>query len=145
MERLTDMAQGYCEVYCDFWAKCTEEPENCQWKNEVNLYNRLREYEATGLEPEQIIRARDTLECFDNIGIKRGNEIVKAEQEGRLVVLPCKVGDTVYRTWSVPGREPVITAHVMDEVEFIVKWTKHFGKTVFLTREEAEKAMEGQK
>lgn len=73
MERLTDMAQGYCEVYCDFWAKCTEEPENCQWKNEVNLYNRLREYEATGLEPEQIIRARDTLECFDNIGIKRGN------------------------------------------------------------------------
>ena len=55
----------------------------------MNLYNRLREYEATGLEPEQIIRARDTLECFDNIGIKRGNEIVKAEQEGRLVVLPC--------------------------------------------------------
>jgi len=71
VERLTDMAQGYCEVYCDFWDKCTEEPENCQWKNEVNLYNRLREYEASGLEPEEIVGLKNSYEqlnaSFDQI------------------------------------------------------------------------------
>lgn len=54
---------------------------------------RLAAYEETGMTPEQIRNAQETLQCFDNIGIKRGNEIVKAEEEGRLVILPCRAKD----------------------------------------------------
>ena len=116
---------------------------------------RLAAYEDTGLEPEQIIRARDTLECFDNIGIKRGNEIVKAEQEGRLVVLPCKVGDYVYIP-SIESQEAIrvrvqgISVSVSGRT--ILRfggypaesaWGDGCGKDWFLTREEAEKALKG--
>ena len=52
-----------------------------------NYIDRLAAYEDTGMTPEDIRSARETLRCFDNIGIKRGNEIVTAEEEGRLVVL----------------------------------------------------------
>ena len=93
MERLTDMAQGYCEVYCDFWDKCTEEPENCQWKNEVNLYNRLREYEASGLEPEEIVGLKNSYEqlnaSFDQIF--RANDAMGKELDAykRTGMEPC--------------------------------------------------------
>lgn len=53
-----------------------------------------------------------------------------AEQEGRLVVLPCKVGDTVY----------AINHGKIDEATFI---GDAFGKTIFLTRKEAEAALKG--
>lgn len=145
---------------------------------------RLGEYEDTGLEPEQIIRARDTLGCFDEIGIKRGNEIVKAEQQGRLVVLPCRVGDTVFVNGEGRTMMCEIDEAHMDNVhglEYLVSfsckaaiegtdvckgcpfnsWRQEysgeyscdgewgqgsikgadFGKTVFLTREEAERAL----
>jgi len=93
VERLTDMAQGYCEVYCDFWDKCTEEPENCQWKNEVNLYNRLREYEASGLEPEEIVGLKNSYEqlnaSFDQIF--RANDAMGKELDAykRTGMEPC--------------------------------------------------------
>ena len=66
------------------------------------------------------------------------------DEQGRLVVLPCKVGDTVYRVW--PYRKPIITEHKMHDITEIAKYIDAFGitfgKTVFLTREEAEKALE---
>lgn len=64
-----------------------------------------------------------------------------AEEQGLLVRLPCKVGDTVYRIWKVEGRESVIATHRFDTVAHIVEWLPKFGKTVFLTREEAEAAL----
>ena len=65
------------------------------------------------------------------------------EEQGRLVVLPCKVGDTVYRVFAPEGREPVISSHTLMSVDYIVRWIDKFGKTVFLTREEAEQALKG--
>ena len=61
------------------------------------------------------------------------------------MVLPCKVGDTVYRIFNPPSRESVISAHTLMSVDYIVRWIDKFGKTVFLTREEAEKALEAMK
>lgn len=66
---------------------------------------------------------------------------VDAEEQGLLVRLPCKVGDTVYRIWKVNGRESVISTHCFDSLPHIVEWLNKFGKTVFLTREEAEAAL----
>lgn len=69
-----------------------------------------------------------------------------AEQEGRLIVLPCKVGDTIYilRGDVKNGYETVKKTHV-EEVQFrlgcLDKQMKLY-PFYYLTRAEAEKAME---
>lgn len=97
-------------------------------------------------------------------------EYETAEEEGRLVVLPCKVGETVYailhrRTpciargrefeeYSCSGcEEEKCDSHLeyfvwenkFATLEWIVGNLRKFGKTVFLTCEEAEKALEEMK
>lgn len=74
----------------------------------MDAADRLAAYEDTGLEPEEIQvlcfmdrRAKMAnllrLEEYQELGsIEHLRELVQAEQDGRLVVLPCKVGDTVY-------------------------------------------------
>lgn len=83
----------------------------------------LREYLDTELTPEQCENAKAIIESAfsdDTSKAERIRELSKADRAGRLVALPCKVGDTV---WAVSGK----------------------GKTVFLTLEEAEKALEAMK
>ena len=107
--------------------------------------DRLAAYEDTGLSPEEI------------------QELAKAKADGRLVVLPCKVGDTVYvavKEWDaryclkssfVPCVREGTVAHICISHKGIIvcvtvkgEYSEYyeFGKTVFLTREEAEKALE---
>ena len=77
----------------------------------------------------------------------------------RFVELPCKVGDTVYLILGVQNR---ILEFTVQEIRLTSRFLQlvfaegstysiwgyrfdlHFGKTVFLTREEAEKALEEQ-
>ena len=108
----------------------------------------LRDYEATRLTPEQCENAKVIIESVfsdDTSKAERIRELLKADKDGRLVVLPCKVGDTVYRIFNPSDREPVISAHTLMSVDYIVRWLDKFGKTVFLTRKEAEKALEAMK
>lgn len=78
------------------------------------------------------------------------------EEQGRLVVLPCKVGDTVWVINSLWVSEYTITSVYWDNVFFQFKsenetysedcryfsfFDERIGKTVFLTREEAEAAL----
>ena len=71
------------------------------------------------------------------------------EEQGRLVKLPCKIGTKVYdTTWWGDVQEEVIVAgktyyrtdrrHIVSESTFDYFDIEEFGKTVFLTREEAE-------
>ena len=122
----------------------------------------LRAYEATGLEPEQCENAKTIIESAfsdDTSKAERIRELLKADKDGRVVVLPCKVGDTVY---EVTSRKTIseyrvkairvelfctfiewdIVAGFVDKSLFGVS-VDEIGKTVFLTREEAEKALEG--
>lgn len=83
----------------------------------------------------------------------RLRELVEADKAGRVVVLPCKVGDVLYAAESAP----VIPLHVMEVAIYLAlegedggdyERISNIGKTVFLTREEAERAlqeMEGKK
>ena len=89
----------------------------------------------------------------------RIRELAEADKDGRVVVLPCKVGDTVWRI--VRDGEPHITRDEVRDMYFAddmtpcvemvggrVTFTEKFGKTVFLSRAEAERAlqeMEGKK
>lgn len=124
------------------------------WDEEglIQQINRLAAYEDTGLEPEQVME----LKSFTHGGIhkvddrwKHVQELLQAEQDGRLVVLPCKVGD---RVWA-DGREAIVVwffgykterylhAQFFDNAEYTDIPFYEIGKTVFLTREEAEATM----
>ena len=81
-------------------------------------------------------------------GVDRLRELAEADEDGRCVVLPCKVGDVLYAAESAP----VIPLHVMEVAIYLAlegedggdyERISNIGKTVFLTREEAERAMEG--
>lgn len=71
-----------------------------------------------------------------------------AEEEGRLIRLPCKVGDAIYRHDGLKFDVFWTIAYVQifpDEIVFVDDSDNAFtadciGKTVFLTKEEAEKA-----
>ena len=61
------------------------------------------------------------------------------EEQGLLLRLPCKVGDTVYlvRTY---GRSDITKKAMwrIEEILFTVLWLDEIGEIVFLTKEEAE-------
>lgn len=118
----------------------------------------LRQYLDTGMTPE----AFQSFVVFfqDLIGNQKASEaldrfrqLAKADKDGRLAVLPCKVGDTVY--FTLLGK--IIEKQVFSIVSFsnstriYCSGTSEYfrpediGKTFFLTREEAEKALEAMK
>ena len=132
---------------------------------------RLAAYEDRGLEPREvsaIVKEWSDLcmvigECG---GIDRLRELAEADRAGRLVVLPCKVGDTVWVTrhpWTGKLLKKPLDAYVNGMkmyshglyVNLLFDTRKingtrdyeinHIGKTVFLTREEADKALEAMK
>lgn len=97
-----------------------------------DLYGRLKAYE-------------DIAELCG--GFDRLRELAEADKDGRVVVLPCKVGDTVYRVFTVDGREPVIQATQVKTFGQAADLIGRIGKlsklvSVFRTREEAERAMQ---
>jgi hypothetical protein len=107
----------------------------------------------------------DRLAAYEDIaelcgGFDRLRELAEADKDGRVVVLPCKVGDTVWivgavrklysakvRTFfcghpsAVRGRDPDGHIHMIRTTECDIPM-QEFGKTVFLSREEAEKALQ---
>ena len=141
---------NYCKRGCHEQGGCTK---GCIVPR---IYARLAAYEDTGLGPEEIAdfmkRWEQTVEiggmlkkyCIDHI-----RDLLHAEQDGRLVVLPCKVGDHV---WA-DGREAIVVwffgykterylhAQLLDNAEYTDIPFYEIGKTVLLTREEAESAM----
>ena len=133
--------------------------------------DRLAAYEDTGLEPENVtdlMAAHGTAigqlaeyRALGSIGHLRG--LVQAEKDGRLVVLPCKPGDTVwYITSTMEICEAEVTgiwlnvytnpqmwieikyySKLIGEHEYKGRVDLMLGKTVFPTRKEAEAALEG--
>ena len=96
----------------------------------------LREYLDTEPTPEEITAMKRTLDEYHKVA----DPLLRAQADGRLVVLPCKVGDTVYTL-----RRTFDGADVVGETELWWDDIPILGKTVFLTREEAEKALEAMK
>lgn len=111
----------------------------------------------------------DRLAAYEDIaelcgGFDRLRELAEADKDGRVLILPCKVGETVYFVNAKQILEFAVVGYAVDETG--ISWvdsehvdkTGHtyertfspdrIGKTTFLSREEAEKAlqeMEGKK
>lgn len=119
----------------------------------------LAAYEDTGLSPQACIEAREIEAGLsaEDYSIHRMVELMRADKDGRLVVLPyCKLGDTVY--WLHDKKITECRVYRIQEntkgVQIAIKSTvshgvfsvdDYFGKTIFLHREEAEKALEGRR
>ena len=83
----------------------------------------------------------DRGKIVEHIPIARLRELAEAEREGRVVVLPCKVGTTVYEamtvvTWGYP--DPNFGIRVVEK-QFELSDTNAVGVSIFLTPEEAER------
>lgn len=128
-----------------------------------DLYGRLKAYEDTGMYPESVEalklsmmgKAISEITEFNGLPIDRLRELAEADKDGRVVVLPCKVGDVVYGFHN--NRQTILPMVVKWIETNDDRWTvaaqytpmapnfyqlSDFGKTVFLTREEAEKALQ---
>ena len=146
------------------------------------VIDRLAAYEDTGMEPEEVTDLVEHSEITpqqeylisekaDSIiaGLKElltevnerdhAAELLRAESEGRLIVLPCKVGDTVYVIepnlcdlrdkdtcdaycdgwdFSCPDFH---SGNTIRQRHFQVEGLRRFGKTVFPSHEEAAAAL----
>ena len=149
MERLTRRSDtGHA-----YYPRCFEESCNgngCKFKDclfDERVCERLAAYEDTGLTPAEVsAMAKDWSNLRTIVGdcggIDRLRELAEADKDGRVVVLPCKVGDTVYMiSWRLNGR------HEIEERVFSLTYfdPAKYGKDYFLSREEAEKALEAMK
>lgn len=171
MERLTE---HHVNKSFGAYMVCSETCDNsiCRvdCKEISKIVDRLAAYEDTGLEPEKIknlksqalMGALETPEMeeysgsaleradrliaeYESIGhIDHLRELVQAEEDGRLVVLPCKVGDMLFAGEDSPVL-PLVVADIGLVLDGLNGWDweslSNVGKTVFLTREEAEAAL----
>ena len=172
MERLTEWNGG--QTRHAYYPRCFKEPcygsgckiKGCQF--ETAVCDRLAAYEDIGLTPEEI-KAPFTEDTMINLaaqalGVERSRlrELAEADKDGRCVVLPCKVGDTVYmieRIFDIDNGicDEICARKVIGHggnnlnklwlvgsggICNVYIFVSEFGKTVFLTHEEADRAME---
>lgn len=151
MERLT-FEGNFCDI-----ARCKEVkcPPNtaCSQKQ---VWERLKQYEDSKLSPEDAANLHAILRLGDGMTLMRLRELAVADKEGRAIILPCKVGHRVFALLDTDkhiSECEIKQIGLGNEIGFVglepigARGWKYgvalngFGKTVFLTREEAEKAL----
>lgn len=161
MERLT-FEGNFCDI-----AQCDATPGGSYCESgsctQRKVWERLKQFEDKCESPEVLAKAMDMEEILGDkyYSVDRMLELLKADKDERVVVTPCKAGDTVY---EVTSRKTIseyrvkairvelfctliewdIVAGFVDKSIFGVT-VDEIGKTIFLTREEAEKALEAMK
>ena len=171
MERLT-FEGNFCEIARCGYPTCPYK-DGCSQKQ---VWERLKQYEDSKLSPEDAANLHAILRLGDGMTLMRLRELAVADQGGRVEIFPCKgwldivFGDQVL-FWGIDTdyiEEPIMeislddgrriswydgydTVYLIGYDENGFRWEfspDQIGKTVFLTREEAEKAlaeMEGKK
>lgn len=163
MDRLT-FEGNFCDI-----SRCQNTPGGsfCEGGacSQRKVWERLKEYEDTERRPEEVQALNRLFDyALDESRtlqeqlalLKRLRELAEADKDGLLLVLPCRVGDTVY--WLHDGKITECRAYRIQVsrkgVYITIKSTvSHgsfreddcLGKTIFFSREEAEKALEGRR
>lgn len=164
MERLTEWNESSHKHA--YYPRCFKEPcygRECKIKDcpfETAVCERLAAYEDTGLEPEAVETVKLALaakhmvdlETLNNTPISRLVELAEADKDGRVVVPPCRQGDELWTYCNYPVKR--VYSFTVSDVSTLNGRTvlntlglgtirpEDIGKTVFLTREEAEKALQ---
>ncbi len=109
------------------------------------------------LTPELVQETAELAIWVHDNGLEKIKEWIKADKDGRLVVLPCNVGDVVYGFHGEKTILPMVAKWIETNTDgwcIAAQYTpmapkfyrfSDFGKTAFPTREEAEKALEAMK
>lgn len=160
MERLT-FDGNFCDI-----SQCRE--LSCPYSTacmQRQVWEKLKAYEDTGLTPEEVndavvgakLMAKAKVVSAFGVAAERLRELAEADKAGRVVVLPCKVGDVVYGFHGEKTILPMVAKWIETNTDgwcIAVQYTpmaprfyrfSDFGKTVFLTSEKAEKALEARK
>ena len=139
----------------------------------MEFYCRLKAYENTGFEPEEVTALgklfdyalKESKTLTEQLTLlKHIRKLAEADKEGRCIIPPCKVGETVYFVNAKQILEFAVVGYAVDETGISWVYSENvdkigntnertfspdrFGKNTFFTREEAEKAlqeMEGKK
>lgn len=173
MDRLT-FEGNFCDI-----SRCQNTPGGSFCEDgacsQRKVWERLTAYEDTGLTPESVETLKlsmmgktiSEITEFEGLPIERLKKLARADREGCVVVLPCKVGDTMW----VTGRDNVAREMMLEPPDIRTVCTDEdnlcmatcnrkpdgfcayrlrndgsdINKVVFLTREEAEKALEGRR
>ena len=128
-----------------------------------DLYGRLKQFEDAVQTPENFYKMYGEF-CLLESALKnygshdRMKELSEADKDGRVALLPCKVGDTVYFVNAKQILEFAVVGYAVDETGISWVHSEHvdktghtnertfspdrFGKNTFLTREEAERALQ---
>lgn len=150
------MKSVFSQKPCDTCCVYSQVGNPYNWERECDRCIKLGQWKNEALI--RLSKIEDIL--GDEYDLDRLKELVQADREGRCVLLPRKVGDKLYKISENGVKEVVVqsivfmlshtvnhlTVHVANERGAMTEIeTKDFGKTVFLTREEAEAAMEKMK
>lgn len=163
MERLT-FDGNFCDI-----SQCRNIPGGSFCEDgacyQKKVWERLKRFEDTVREPELFFKMYGELPLLGSAlkhygSQSRLRELAEADKDGRVVVLPCKPGAEVWVTrhdkvWPMYFVAPTLSAVCPDMPVHCQKDTcaggpckayfgtdaREFGKTVFLTREEAKKAL----
>lgn len=151
MERLT-FEGNFCDIARCGYPTCPYK-DGCSQKQ---VWERLKQYEDSKLSPEDAANLHAILRLGDGMTLMRLRELAVADQEGNVIVLPCKVGHRVFALLDTDkhiSECEVTQIGLGNEIGFVGLEPigargreygvslKGFGKTVFLTRGEAEKAL----
>lgn len=164
MERLTKHSKQTshengicCTHYCG--PECLEVGGNCAMncKWEEAAWSRLAAYEDTGLTPQACAEAREAGKVLSrcDISFRRLAELLTADMDGRLVVLPFTSGRTLL------CEENIDSPRLMKDVELAIRYCSSCGIVFYMgynafcdlvkhgritaVSEEAEEALEAMK
>lgn len=156
MERLT-FDGNFCDISqcrelpCPHGGRCTQR----------KVWEKLRAYEDSGFTPAEIKSLYAEWDVMMSVlnsiggGYERLRELAEADKGGRVVVLPCKVGDELWTFYNYPDEQ--VCSFTVTDISTLNGRTmlntsrcgvidaRDVGKTVFLTRAEAVEALEAMK
>lgn len=143
--------------------------EAIKYIKEVVCKNRKNKEKNTIVIPNSFISSADCAEKYEQVAkwLKELKSYKEAEEQGLLVRLPCKVGDKVWdndfghpesyeiKAFSYGYCDSYVEPDIEDQIIFYYEnysgsiagafTMSQLGKTVFLTREEAERKLEEMK
>ncbi len=161
MERLT-FDGNFCDI-----SQCRNIPGGSFCEDgacyQKKVWDRLKRFEDTVREPELFFKMYGELPLLGSALKHYGSqarlrELVEADKDGRVIVPPCKVGETVYFVNAKQILEFTVVGYAVDETGISWVYSEHvdkigntnertfspdrFGKNTFFTREEADKALQ---
>lgn len=109
--------------HCDRKTSMYEKACDIKYLETTTMNNPIKEY----WEHKQVAEYLRKLKAYESL-----------EEQGRLIKLPCKAGTDIYYILGIPNETPCTIDSCVFELSDIHK----IGKTLFLTREEAEAKLE---